>query len=119
VSRYYADAAHGGLRAACRLLYAPRAEATAGEDDARTPNPRPSLAACARFLSQLFAQNPALLRAQAATLKVGAVRSEYNKASVQIYLGHPAVAYYMEAHRERGAWKLDMVLAANELVGVE
>lgn len=119
VRRYYADAAHGSSLDACRLLYGPRSEATAGEDDARTPNQRPSLAACARYLSRLFTENPGLLRAQEATLRVGAIRDEYNKASVQLYFGHPAAAYYIEAHRERGLWKLEMVLAVNRPVDVE
>lgn len=119
VKHYYADAAHADAAAACRLVYAPRLEAMVGEDSARSLHLSRPDAACALVLSQLFAEQKAMLRAQDATLKPGAVRTEYNSASVQIYFGHPPAPYYIEAHRERGAWKLDMLLALDRPVGVE
>ena len=60
-----------------------------------------------------------MLRTDDATLKMGPVRTEYNAASVQMYFGHPRVAYYIEAHRERGVWKLEMLVALDRPVGVE
>lgn len=119
VKRYYADAARGDAAAACPLLYAPRLEAMAGEDNAHSLPSSPAGAACALVLSKLFAEQRAMLRAQDATYKPGAVRTEYNSASVQMYFGHPPAAYYIEAHRERGVWKLDMVLAVDRPVDVE
>jgi hypothetical protein len=119
VMRYYADAARGDAAAACRLLYAPREEAMTGEDRARSLHLSQPAAACAVLLSQLFAEERAMLRAQDATLKIGAVRTEYNTASVQMYFGRPPVVHYIEAHRERGVWKLDTLLAEDHPVGVE
>jgi hypothetical protein len=119
VRSYYYDAAHGDAPAACRLLYSTREEPMTGEDRARALHLSSPAAACAIVLSQLFGEQRAMLRSQDATLKMGAVRTEYNRASVQMYFGHPPVAYYIEAHRERGAWKLDMVLAIDRPVGVE
>jgi hypothetical protein len=119
VRNYYFDAAHGDAPAACRLLYSTREEPMTGEDQARGLHLRSPAAACAVVLSELFGEQRAALRAQDATLKMGAVRTEYNRASVQMYFGRPPVANYIEAHRERGVWKLEMVLAIDRPVGVE
>jgi hypothetical protein len=119
VRNYYADAARGDAAAACRLLYAPRFEAMAGEDSAHGLPPSKAGTACLLVLSKLFAEQRTMLRAENATFKPGAVRTEYNSAVVQMYFGHPPAPYYIEVHRERGVWKLDMVLALNRPVGVE
>jgi hypothetical protein len=116
VRRYYADAARGDGAAACRLLYSPRAEAMAGEDVGPASGHRGT---CAGSLSRLFRQMHAHLSAEEATLRVGAVRVEFNQGSVQLRLAHVKLPHYIEVHRERGRWKLAMLLDLDRPVGVE
>jgi hypothetical protein len=116
VGRYYADAARADGAAACGLVYSTRAE-SASEDYADVlPPAKRRGASCAAVLSALFRRLHGRL---SAPLRVGSVRVEFNSASVQLHFRGQRSPRYIEAHRERGAWKLGMLLDTDRTVGVE
>lgn len=115
VARYYADAARGDGAAACRLLAQARAEAAVEESAPSVPEGR----RCAHTLSQLFAQEHKLLGAERGSLRVTAVRVEFNRASAQLRFAHASAPHYIGLHRERGVWKLQMLLDIEHPVYVE
>jgi hypothetical protein len=117
VRRYYADAARGDSAAACRLLYLTRAETVAAEGYGGTAGRLGG--SCAHALSSLFRQLHGQLSADSAALRVGAVRDEFNTASVQLFFGRGRSARYIEGHRERGAWKLGMLLDGPREINAE
>ena len=119
VGRYYADAAREDGAAACRLLYAPRAETIAAEYGGSSGSASKHGATCGSGLSRLFKQLHGLLSSESAGLSVSALRVEFNKGSVQLHLAHVSTPHYIEVHRERGLWKLDMLVDLDRPVGVE
>jgi hypothetical protein len=119
VGRYYADAAREDGATACRLLYAPRAETIAAEYGGLSDTENKPGATCGSGLSRLFKQLHGLLSSESAGLSVSALRVEFNKGSVQLRLAHVSTPHYIEVHRERGVWKLDMLVDLDRPVGVE
>jgi hypothetical protein len=119
VKRYYAAAAAGDGAAACRLIYSVFAEAIR-EDYGRPPGP-PSLRGktCAAVMSKLLEQLHKRLNLDSATLRVGAVRVELNSGSVRLGFGGAKPDRYVLVHRERGAWKMDLLFDIGRPVGVE
>lgn len=119
VKRYYADAVREDGSAACRLLYAPRTETIAAEFGGSTGSTSKHKATCGSGLSRLFRQLHGLLRSESRGLGVSALRVELNKGSVQLRLAHISTPHFTEVHRERGVWKLDMLVDINHPVIVE
>lgn len=119
VKRYYADAAREDGASACRLIYSPRAETIHDELDGAPGPPGKRRVTCGFVLSRLFRAMHSRLRADSATLRVGAVRVEFNLGSVQLHFAHVKLPHYIEVRRERGAWKMSMLLDLDRPVGVE
>jgi hypothetical protein len=119
VKRYFADAAREDGASACPLIYSPRAEVIPDELDGapRPPGKRP--VTCGFVLSRLFREMHSRLSAESATLRVGAVRVEFNQGSVQLHFAHVRLPHYIEVHRERGAWKMGILLDLDRPVGIE
>jgi hypothetical protein len=117
VRRYYAYAARDDGAAACRLLYLTRAESVAAEGYGGTAARLSGT--CAAGLSSLFRRMHRQLSADSSTLRVGTVRDELNTASVQLFFGRGRPPRYIEGHRERGTWKVGMLLDGERSVGAE
>jgi hypothetical protein len=116
VKLYYADAAREDGPAACRLVYVPRAEAVPDELEG---SPGKGRVTCGFVLSRLFREMHSRLSAESSTLRVGAVRVEFNQGSVQLHFAHVRLPHYIEVHRERGAWKMGILLDLDRPVGIE
>lgn len=118
VKRYYATAARDDGASACKLLYSSMVESVV-EDYGRPPAGPPNLRGntCAVVLSKFFALMHSLLRAESATLRVIAVRVDLNRGSAQFEAAKSN--RYILMHRERGAWKINMLLGMRQRVGVE
>ncbi|HEX4115897.1 MAG TPA: hypothetical protein VHY18_08490 [Solirubrobacteraceae bacterium] len=119
VKHYFADAAHEDGAAACRLLYAPRAETVAAEYGSANSFASKPGATCSSGLSRLFKQLHGVFAGESAGLSVSALRVEFNQGSVQLHLAHVSTAHYIEVHRERGVWKLGMLVDLDRPVGIE
>jgi hypothetical protein len=117
--RYYADAAHGDGAAACRLLYSTRADSLSGDYTGLLGPTRGRNTTCAGVLSGVFGRLRRRLRLDSAMLRVGAVRVDFNHASAQLDFGGARRPHYIALQRERGAWKLAMLLDVGQPVGVE
>lgn len=118
VKRYFTAAAHEDGALACRLIYSVFAEAVP-EDYGGAGGP-PGLRGdtCAVVLTKLFRQLHGHLRDDS-TVTVAAVRVERNRASVLLGFDGMKPTRYTMAHRERGAWKTDLLLDVGQPVGVE
>jgi hypothetical protein len=119
VKRYYADAAREDGAAACGLLYAPREETIAAEYGGSGSATGKQSVTCGPALSGLFKELHGVLEADSAKLRVTAVRVELNRGSVQLHLAHVSVPHYIGVHRERGVWKMEMLVDIDHPVGAE
>lgn len=119
VKRYFADAAREDGAAACRLVYAPRAEVIPEELEGLPGPPVKGPVTCGFVLSRLFRYAHSRLSAESATLRVGVVRVEFNQGSVQLLFAHVRLPHYIEVHRERGVWKMGILFDLDRPVGIE
>jgi hypothetical protein len=111
VKRYYAAAAVGDGAAACPLIHSVMAESIPEDYGQSSGSPFMRGKTCAVVMSKLFKHLHKQLSADNATLKVAAVRIRGNDASVLLSFGGMKPKYYLELHREGGAWKIDGLLA--------
>jgi hypothetical protein len=111
VQRYYAVAARDDGAAACRLLYAVVAESVV-EDDGHTDGVRGST--CASVVSQVLRQVHV-----PGAVAVTAVRLDLNRAVATFRFAGARSLRYIMLHRERSAWRIDMLVAAPQPIGVE
>jgi hypothetical protein len=118
VKRYYAAAAHEQGAVACGLLYSVFAEAVVQTYGG--PGGSPSLRGdtCAAVLTKLFKQLHRRL-SNGTTARVAAVRVNFNFASAQFGFDGMKPTQYILAHRERGAWKMYVLLDVGHPRGVE
>jgi hypothetical protein len=119
VRRYYAAAAHGDGAGACRLIYSTLAESIA-QDYGQAPGPAylRGSRTCAAVMSRIFARTRRQLSAKWRTLEMGAIRVDLNLGSAQLGFRPNSPDRYLLMHRERGAWKLDMLFDVGYPVGV-
>lgn len=120
VRRYYAAAARGDGAAACRLLYAPTAEAIPAVYG-RPPGGPAYLRGktCAAVLFKLFEHLHKRLSAEDTALRVAAVRVYLTRGSAQFGFQGKKPTRYIMVHRERGAWKMFMMLDVGQPFHVE
>jgi hypothetical protein len=117
VKRYYAAAAARDGVGACRLMYATFAESVA--EDYGNPNAGSGSESCARTASRLFASLGSSLRAESATLRVVAARVRNRVAAVVLRFGGQPGVRYFELRLERGAWKVNRLMAAERPIYLE
>ncbi len=118
VKRYYAAAAHEDGAAACGLLYSLFAESVAETYGEASGSPSLHGDTCAQVMSKLFAQMHRRL-SDGTAVRVAAVRVEFDLASAQFGFAGMKPTRYTMARRERGVWKLDLLLDVGHPVGVE
>jgi hypothetical protein len=118
IKRYYTAAAHENGASACRLLYSVFAEAIPETYGSSTGPPGLRGDSCAVVMTKLFKQQHRQLSG-GATVKVATVRVDMNRAVALFGFDGRRATHYRLAHRERGAWKLEMLLDVERPVGVE
>jgi hypothetical protein len=118
VKRYYAAAAREDGAVACGLLYSLFAESVAETYGGPTGPSNLRGDTCAGVMTKLFTQQHRRL-SDGTHLKVAAVRVDLNVASVQFGFGGMKPTRYVLARRERGTWKMDLLLDLGRPVGVE
>jgi hypothetical protein len=111
VGRYYAATARDDGASACRLLYSVLVESVP-EDYGQAAGLRG--ATCAAVLSKLFKGVH-----EHAALRVRAVRVDLDRGVAMLGFAGVGDARYIMVHRERGAWRIDMLVAATQPIGVE
>lgn len=119
VERYYAAAMAEDGAAACRLLYRPRAEAVPGSEGSSPAPPGLHERECAAVMSKLFKRFHKQFSAEGIRLKVISVRITLNRGAVQIGSGGMKPYHYIMVHRERGAWKIDMLFGTEQPIIME
>jgi hypothetical protein len=119
VRRYYAAAARGDGAAACRLIYAPTAEAIPAVYGGPGGPAYLRGKTCAAVLSKLFRHYHKRLSAEDTALRVVAVRVYLTRGSAQFGFGGKKPTRYIMVHRERGAWKMFMMLDVGQPFHVE
>ncbi|MGC2374861.1 MAG: hypothetical protein WA484_13395 [Solirubrobacteraceae bacterium] len=119
VRRYYAAAATGDGAAACKLMYLPLAESIAEDYGVQSGSPGLRGETCAAVMSKLFKRSHGSLNADSATLKVAAVRVERNRGAARLGFQGKKPGRYLLVHRERGGWKIDMLLDIGRPIEVE
>lgn len=118
VRRYYAAAVASNGKVACRLLYRPLAESVPGSDGSAPAPPGLHDRECAVVMSKLFQESHKQVSAAGAKLQVTSVRVRLNRGAARFGFGGKKPHYIM-LHRERGAWKIDMLLAQEQPIRVE
>lgn len=114
LATYYASLAARRYAEACRLVSSGLAESVA-EDYG--PNPGRESAAterCPRVAGYVFGSQLDRLRAESASLKVREVRLYRRAAAVRLTFGPREGSEYMYMLRERGAWRVAMLLATTQ-----
>jgi hypothetical protein len=119
VKRYYAAAATGDGARACTLMYSILAESVPEDYGQAAGTQAAHAEGCAAVMSKLFERLHKQLRSDRATLKVGTVRIRRREASVLLHFGGKRQAYYLALHQERGAWKVNRLIATEEAIYVE
>jgi hypothetical protein len=112
VKRYYAVAAQEDGATACRLLYRALAEAEPSDFTNAPVPPGLHQAACAKVMVRLFKAGHAQVRAEDARLYVTAVRVSHNTGVAEFGPAAGRPEHSIMVHRERGVWKMDMLLAS-------
>jgi hypothetical protein len=117
--RYYATAAAGDGAEACRLMYLPFAESIAGDYGGPSGPPGLRGGTCTEVMSKLFKRSRGRLSADSATLRVATVRVDRNRGFARLgFLGRKPGRYIL-VHRERGTWKIDMLLDGGRPIRIE
>jgi hypothetical protein len=110
VKRYLEAAAADDGAKACPLIYSLFEETipeTYGQSATFSPNQRGKT--CAEVMTGLFAKSHAQLVAEAASVRVTAVRTNGRRGLALLRFTH-IPARSIPVHRERGAWKIDALL---------
>lgn len=119
VKRYYAAAVARDGTVACQLLYTVLAETVPGSYGSAPTPPGPHQRQCAAVMSKLFGDLHKQMSAEGARLRVVSVRVRLNHGAAQFGSGGKQPFHYIMAHRERGAWKIDMLLAKEQPIRME
>jgi hypothetical protein len=118
VKRYYAAVARGDGALACRLMYSAFAESIAEDYGRSAGTSAVSAGTCAAGASNVFKRFRRQFRAKSSTLRVIEIGVWHRAAVVQFDFEGSKRSYYMNLQRERGAWKVDMLLAGEQPVEV-
>jgi hypothetical protein len=119
VGRYYAAAARDDGASACRLIHSTLATAIP-KDYGGTAGPAYLRGrSCGTVMSKLFRHYRRRLSAEGAGTRVIGLRAEFNLGVAQLRLPGAKSARYIMVRRERGMWKIDMMLDEGEPVHVE
>jgi hypothetical protein len=119
VRGYYRAAAARDGGEACRLMYAPLAESVAEDYGADAGPASLRGVTCASVLAKLFSQRRRRLGAESTTLKVAQVRILGKRGSVRLGFAGIKQPHYLIIHRERGRWKVDMLLDVERPIRIE